>query len=213
MNMNSKKGFSQFDIVASAVCLAPVLAGVLFYSQLEQNIAVHFNTDFQADGFMNKKIFLFVIPAVLAILQLGCIAAQNIKSPLFAGAVFFKLIIPVCCYLCYFVTIGYALGVLSNGGFVFCAVCSFLLLFAGAAVPFMNKIPAFAVRLFPTLNNTAVAYKTQGVTCIVWMCASGILMSVSFLGSVAAPVSLIILCLVVPVIYSVVAYNSEENKE
>lgn len=38
-------------------------------------------------------------------------------------------------------------------------------------------------------------------------------MSVSFLGSVAAPVSLIILCLVVPVIYSVAAYNSEYDKE
>lgn len=211
--MSDKKGFSLFDIAASAVCLAPVLVGVLFYSQLEQNIAVHFNADFQADGFMDKKLFLFVIPVVLTLLQLGCIATQNIKSPLFAGAVFFKLIIPVCCYICYFVAIGYALGVLGNGGFVFCAVCSFLLLFAGAAVPFINKIPAFVVRLFPTLKNAAVAYKTQGVSCVVWICASGILMSVSFLGSVAAPVSVVILCLVVPVIYSVVAYNSEENKE
>lgn len=211
--MSNKKGFSLFDITASAVCLAPVLAGILFYSQLEQKMAVHFNSDFQADGFMDKRLFLFVLPVVLTLLQLGCIAAQNIKSPFFAGAVLFKLIIPVCSYVCYFVTIGYSLGVLGSTGFLFCAVCSLLLLLAGASVPFMKKVPSFAERLFPTLKNTAVAYKTQGVSCVVWICASGILMSVSFLGSVAAPVSLIILCLVVPVIYSVAAYNSEYDKE
>lgn len=84
--MSNKKGFSLFDITASAVCLAPVLAGILFYSQLEQKMAVHFNSDFQADGFMDKRLFLFVLPVVLTLLQLGCIAAQNIKSPFFCGS-------------------------------------------------------------------------------------------------------------------------------
>lgn len=210
--MEGKKGFSLFDIMVSAVCLAPALAGVLFYSRIEQNMAVHFNTAFQADGFMDKRIFLFAVPVAAALLQLGCIATQNIKAPLLSGAVFLKLIMPVCCYLGYFIVIGYALDVLDSAGFLLCAVCAFLMLFAGAAVPFMNKVPDFVLRLFPTLKNAAVAYKTRGITCCVWICASGILMSVSFLGSVAAPVSLIILCLVVPVIYSVAAYNIECDK-
>ena len=210
--MNNKKGFSLFDVSASAVCLSPVLAGVLFYSQLEQKMAVHFNSDFQVNGFMDKRLFLFVLPVVITLLQLGCIASKNIKSPHFAGAVLLKLIIPVCTYVCYFVTIGYSLGVLGSTGFLFCAVCSLLLLLGGASVSFVKKIPSFVERLFPTLKSTAVAYKTQGISCVVWMCESGILMSVSFLGSVAAPVSLIILCFVVPVIYSVAEYNSEYNK-
>lgn len=210
--MSNKKGFSLFDIMVSAVCLAPALSGFLFYSQLEQKIAVHFNVSFQADGFMDKRLFLFIVPVVAAIIQLGCIASLNIKSPFFGGSVFLKLIMPVCCYLGYFIVLGYALGVLSSEGFLVCAVCAFLILFAGAAVPYFNKVPGFVLRLFPTLKNDAVSYKTRSFASAVWICASGILMAVSFLGSVAAPVSLIILCLVLPVIYSVAAYNIEYDK-
>lgn len=213
--MSSKKGFSLFDIMVSAVCLSPALAGFLFYSQLEQKIAVHFNVSLQADGFMDKRLFLFIVPVVAAIIQLGCIASLNIKAPLFEGAVFMflKLIMPVCCYLGYFIVIGYALGVLNSAGFLVCAVFAFLILFAGAAVLYFNKVPGFVLRLFPTLKNDAVSYKTRNFTSAVWICASGILMAVSFLGSVAAPVSLIILCLVAPVIYSVAAYNIEYEKK
>ena len=63
--------------------------------------------------------------------------------------------------------------------------------------------------MLPTLKNSTVLFKTREAAGTAWVCASAILMAVSFLGSLAAPFAVILLCLMFPAIYSVVAYHSE----
>lgn len=207
--MKRKNSFSLFDILASAVCLAPALAGALFYSKLPYALAVHFDSQFQADSYLNKNIFLFVFPAVITLVQFGLIAALKVKDPLGDGFFFFKLLMPVVDFTAYFIVIGNALGVLRNSGFIVCAVCSVLMLFAGAVIPYIRKTPKMIFRIFPTLKNDSVLLRTRITAGAVWVCASGILMVVSFLSSFAAPFAILMLCLVIPPVYSVAAYHSE----
>ena len=150
--MKGKHSFSLFDMIITAVCLAHSLAGVLFYDRLSHRIAVCFDSGFRAVSYMDKNIFLFVIPVVLALLELGIIAAQAVKDPLGSGSVWVKLLLPAVDYTAYFIVIGNALGVLSNPGFLFCAVCSFFMLVAGAVIPNITKVPEFLFRLFRRLK-------------------------------------------------------------
>ena len=57
--MKVKKGLSLFDIILSAACLAPVLAGALFYAKLPEDLAVHFRSGLDADSFVNKNLLNF----------------------------------------------------------------------------------------------------------------------------------------------------------
>lgn len=212
--MKGKHSFSLFDMIITAVCLAPALAGVLFYDRLSQRIAVCFDSGFRAVSYMDKNIFLFVIPVVLALLELGIIAAQAVKDPLGSGSVWVKLLLPAVDYTAYFIVIGNTLGVLSNPGFLFCAVCSFFMLVAGAVIPNITKVPEFLFRLFPTLKSAIVLYRTRITAGAVWVSASGILMALSFLASFAAPFAILLLCLMIPPVFSFAAYHSEygQNK-
>ena len=207
--MKGKKSFSLFDILVSAVCLAPALAGLLFYSKLPYALPVHFDSQFQADSYFNKNIFLFAGPVIIALVELGIIASLKLKDPFGGGLLLFKLLMPVVDFTAYFIVIGNALGVLRDSGFIVCAVCSVIMLFAGAFVPYIRKTPKTLFNLFPTLKNGSVLIRTRITAGAVLVCASGILMAVSFLSSLAAPFAVSILCLVIPPIYSVAAYHSE----
>lgn len=207
--MKVKNSFSLFDILISAVCLAPALAGALFYSRIESDLPVHFNSEFQADRYMDKNIFLFVLPVVITLVEFGLIAALKAKDPLGEGVIWFKLLMPVIDFSAYFIVIGNTLGVLSDPGFIVSAVCSILMMFAGAVIPNIRKTPQALLRIFPTLKNDTVLFKTRITAGAVWICASGVLMAISFLSSFAAPFTIIILCLIIPPVYSVAAYHSE----
>ncbi len=207
--MKVKKGLSLFDIILSAACLAPVLAGALFYAKLPEDLAVHFRSGLDADSFVNKDVFLFAVPVIFALLEMGSIAARAVKDPLHADVVWLKLLLPAIDYFLFFIVIGNALGVLRDPGFIVCAVFAYLMLLAGAVIPRIGKTPNWVLKVLPTLKNGDVLFKTQEAAGTAWVCASAILMAVSFLGSLAAPFAVILLCLMFPAIYSVAAYHSE----
>ena len=207
--MKVKKGLSLFDIILSAACLAPVLAGALFYAKLPEDLAVHFRSGLDADSFVNKNVFLFAVPVIFALLEIGSIAARAVKDPLHADVVWLKLLLPAIDYFLFFIVIGNALGVLRDPGFIVCAVFAYLMLLAGAVIPRIGKTPNWVLKVLPTLKNGDVLFKTQEAAGTAWVCASAILMAVSFLGSLAAPFAVILLCLMFPAIYSVAAYHSE----
>lgn len=153
--------------------------------------------------------FLFAVPVIFALLEIGSIAARAVKDPLHADVVWLKLLLPAIDYFLFFIVIGNALGVLRDPGFIVCAVFAYLMLLAGAVIPRIGKTPNWVLKVLPTLKNGAVLFKTQEAAGTAWVCASGILMAVSFLGSLAAPFAVILLCLMFPAIYSVAAYHSE----
>ena len=126
--MKVKKGLSLFDIILSAACLAPVLAGALFYAKLPEDLAVHFRSGLDADSFVNKNVFLFAVPVIFALLEMGSIAARAVKDPLHADVVWLKLLLPAIDYFLFFIVIGNALGVLRDPGFIVCAVFAYLML-------------------------------------------------------------------------------------
>lgn len=206
--MKVKKGLSLFDIILSAACLAPVLTGALFYAKLPEDLAVHFRSGLDADSFVNKNVFLFAVPVIFALLEMGSIAARAVKDPLHADVVWLKLLLPAIDYFLFFIVIGNALGVLRDPGFIVCAVFSFLMLMA-VGIPRIGKTPNLILKMLPTLKNSTVLFKTREAAGTAWVCASAILMAVSFLGSLAAPFAVILLCLMFPAIYSVAAYHSE----
>lgn len=66
--------------VTCAVCLLPILFGIVFYDKLPEVMPVHFNINNEADGFASKKFALFGIPVLMTVLQIFCCVISDING-------------------------------------------------------------------------------------------------------------------------------------
>ena len=51
-------------VIGNIVIFTPVIVGLVFYNQLPNQIAIHFNVEEQANGFMNRNLAIVVLPFI-----------------------------------------------------------------------------------------------------------------------------------------------------
>lgn len=49
-------------VIGNIVILTPVIVGLVFYKQLPNQIAIHYNVEEQANGFMNRNLAIVALP-------------------------------------------------------------------------------------------------------------------------------------------------------
>lgn len=98
----------------SVVCLLPVLLGLIFYSRLPAQIAVHFTGNNTPDNYFPKAAFVFGMPGIMLLLQVFCCVMSDLsdKNPEANRRTItvYKWLIPILSIILYCVTILYALG-------------------------------------------------------------------------------------------------------
>ena len=101
-------------IITSLLCLAPIVAGMVYYNVLPESIAIHFDINNVPNNFWSKNAFVFGMPLMMLAIQVfECIVVDlsdkrkdaNKKISMIA-----KLMIPIITAILYFVTLSYALG-------------------------------------------------------------------------------------------------------
>ena len=55
-------------IIGNLVILTPVIVGLVFYNQLPNQVAIHFNVEEQANGFMNRNLAIVVLPFIALVI-------------------------------------------------------------------------------------------------------------------------------------------------
>ena len=55
-------------VIGNIVILTPVIVGLVFYNQLPNQIAIHFNVEEQANGFMDRNLALVVLPFIALVI-------------------------------------------------------------------------------------------------------------------------------------------------
>ncbi|MBR5561968.1 MAG: SdpI family protein [Clostridia bacterium] len=64
-------------VITTAVILLPILAGLILWDKLPEEIATHFNAQGVADGFSSKAFGVFGLPVILAALHWICTLGTN----------------------------------------------------------------------------------------------------------------------------------------
>lgn len=59
-------------VIGNTVILTPVIVGLVFYKQLPNQIAIHFNVEEQANGFMNRNLAIVALPFLALIIYNLC---------------------------------------------------------------------------------------------------------------------------------------------
>lgn len=68
-------------VITTVISLLPIILSWMLYDRIPLQIAVHWNALGQADNFLDKEILLFVVPVILAIVNI----VANIMSKVVYG--------------------------------------------------------------------------------------------------------------------------------
>ena len=55
-------------VIGNLVILTPVIVGLVFYNQLPSRVAIHFNVEEQANGFMDRNLPIVVLPFIALVI-------------------------------------------------------------------------------------------------------------------------------------------------
>ena len=67
-------------IITCLVTHLPIVAGVVLWNQLPAEIAVHFDINGNPDNFASKGFAVFLLPLLMALLQIICCVINDIKA-------------------------------------------------------------------------------------------------------------------------------------
>ena len=101
--------------ITCAVCLIPILAGIVLWNKLPDQIAIHFDINNNPDNFASKRFTVFGLPLLMIALQLICCLINDTKAYKYGDRVKFeratKWIIPIMAIILQGTTFAYALGI------------------------------------------------------------------------------------------------------
>ena len=105
-------------IFTTILCLLPIVAGLIFWDQLPEQVAIHFNSAGEPDNFAPKALAVLGLPVFLAVIHLFCLfmtdkdpKRQNISA---ASKMLVLWICPFLSWLGMSMTIGFALEAVGN---------------------------------------------------------------------------------------------------
>lgn len=198
-----------FIIFTCILCLMPICLGLYFYEELPDTVAIHFNINNEPDNWASKELAIFVLPMIMAALQLFCCVVCDInesetgRSPKLNKIM--KWFIPLVTVLVYTLTILIGLGKAVDIGKIITIFLGLMFVIMGNYMPKMTYEDAKG-NLHPMPKSEKVFKKmirTMGYSFVV----GGIMMIAAiFISNKVAFVAVITLCLIVfieGIVYSI----------
>ena len=206
-------------IIASIITLLPILAGVVLWEKLPDNMATHFSASGSADGFASKAFAVFGLPLILLGIFWICIfftmkdvnnQNQNKKA---LGIIYW--IIPILSCVVNGIVYLTALGKEMNPALIVSLLLGFMFIIIGNYLPKCKQNFTLGIKIKWTLENEENWNKTHRFAGKVWFIGGFIMLLTAFLTIEYALLSIIILIVpmvALPVIYSY-SYHKKQLKE
>ena len=194
-------------VLASIVTVLPVLAGLLLWDRLPDEMAIHFGLG-GADGYSGKAAAVFGLPLLLLAVEwaLALILSkdpkkQNISPKLAAMSLW---LVPLVSLACAAAVYAHNLGYRTDAAFAAALLVGVLLIIIGNYLPKARQNFTVGVKLPWTLANEENWNRTHRLAGFLWV-AGGILAVVIALVGLASVKRILMLFLVLalaPAVYS-----------
>lgn len=135
--------------ITCAICLLPIVLGLILWERLPETVAIHFNIQSQADGFAPKWFAVLVIPIVLMFFQCFCCVVNDInahkhgKCKKFETAV--KWIIPIMSVVLQSAILCYAIGMNLDMRRIAMIIVGLVLIIIGNYMPKLDYIKNYNI--------------------------------------------------------------------
>ena len=203
-------------IISSVIILIPIVAGLLIWNDLPEQIAVHWGADGEPDGWSGKSFAVFGIPLILLALHWVCIffTAHDPKNKEQSSKVFNMVlwITPIISLIVCSCSYAFALGNDINIDMIVCVIIGITFVIVGNYMPKCKQNYTIGIKIPWTLQNEENWNKTHRFAGRLWV-FGGLLLLASLLIPVdnilflVLPVTFFIA--LVPIIYSYVYYRKQ----
>ena len=204
-------------IFTTIVTLLPIVAGVIFWEQLPQQVAIHFNAAGEPDGWASKAAAVLGLPAGLAALHLVLLfftdkdpKRQNISN---ASKLLMLWVCPFISWLGMAMTIGFALEAVRNITPIVTVCLGILFMVIGNYLP--KCLPSYTVgiKLPWTLHSDDNWRYTHRIGGFCFMAAGLITLMGGIFGLVWAAAPALVLAAIVPTVASYLYYKKHGEGE
>lgn len=193
-------------IVSLLVILLPMLAGLLLWNRLPDELAVHFNSEGVADKLCHKSFAVFAIPLFILAAQILCLffSAHDPKRHNIGGKLY-NIVIWICpaCsvisgLIIYLNAFNSDFPVIS----VVQAAVGLAVIIIGNYLPKCRQNYSLGIKLPWTLNNSDNWNSTHRFAGWVWIAGGFVLMINAFFNIALISAVVIVLMVLLPLIYS-----------
>ena len=193
-------------IITSIIIVLPILAGVVLWNQLPEQMPTHWNAAGEVDGWSSKPFAVFGLPLILVAAQWLCVLAtttdpkrQNHSEKIY-HLVFW--IMPVLSIVLHAVTYLTVLGVGVRIEMVMPIFMGLLFVIIGNYLPKCKQSYTIGIKIPWTLNNEENWNKTHRLAGWVWVIGGFAIMLTGFFGGFVAFFVITLVMVLVPPIYS-----------
>ena len=198
-------------IVTSFIILIPMLIGLGLWDQLPDQIPTHWNMQGEIDGYSSKLFAIVVLPLILVGVQwlctLGTLADPKNKN---IADKLWKLVLwicPVISLLLGYITYGTVLGMQIDINMIMPIFMGLLFMIIGNYLPKCQQSYTVGIKIPWTLNSEENWNKTHRFAGMLWVAGGVLVLIASFLKVIIMLPVIIIVCAVLPMVYSYVYYR------
>lgn len=198
-------------LLTTIICLLPIIIGAIYYKELPEQMAIHFNNAGEADNYMNKNFVIFGLPTLLAVLnlynqfRLVTDPKKTNYSKVLLGLS--QWLIPVISVgaMSYTILVGLGKGFnISNVGAI---ITGILIIILGNYLPKCRFNYTMGIKLPWTLNSEENWNKTHRLAGFIWV-VGGLIILLSALWKAEYVVLAVIGTIVlIPLVYSFLLYR------
>ena len=193
-------------IITSIVILLPILAGVILWDKLPEQIPTHWNANGEVDGWSSKAFAVFGLPCIMLALQWLCAlgtAADPKKANHPQKILHLVLwIIPVISVLLFALTYVAAFGKEVRMELVMPLLVGLVLTIVGNYLPKCKQNYTIGIKIPWTLNSEENWNKTHRFAGRLWVVCGLALMLTGFFGGFWVFLPIVLLMVLVPMLYS-----------
>ena len=198
-------------LVTSLIILLPILAGVILWDRLPEQIPSHWNAAGEVDGWSSKAFAVFGMPAILLAVQWLCVFAtgSDPKKTAHSDKMIHLVLwlVPVLNTVLSLITYATALGQVVLVDVVMPAFVGLLFVIIGNYLPKCKQNYTIGIKIPWTLNSEENWNRTHRFAGWLWVaCGLGI-MATSFLGGFEFFFGIALIMVLAPVIYSYILHR------
>jgi len=177
-------------------------------------MATHWNVNGEVDGWSSKAFAVFGLPAFLLVVHLICVFAtgadpknRQVSNKMYTLVLW---ICPVVSLLCGVLTYGHALGYKIEVNTILPLFVGIVFILIGNYMPKTTRNYTMGIKVPWTLNSDENWNKTHRFAGMLWVAGGVLVLIASFLKAIILLPVIIIVCAVLPMVYSYVYYKKYE---
>jgi uncharacterized membrane protein len=198
-------------IITSVVILLPILAGVILWNQLPDQLPIHWNAVGDVDGWAPKAVGVFAMPVLLLAIHWLCVVftVMDPKSKNHQSKILQLMfwILPVTSVLIYSITFATAIGHAVRVEVIMPLVMGLLFVIIGNYMPKCKQSYTIGIKIPWTLNSEENWNRTHRFAGWLWFVGGLGMMATGFIGGFVAFFAIALLMVIVPMIYSYILYR------